>query len=263
LLGGRGVVVGVIDEEREGLNSLLYWFPRIRPLVPTPKTVWVEVDDGILWDLENPLPMDVADALKLKANEIGYPLFMRTANVSGKFEWKDTCYVASEDRLLSNIHHLVEFNLCLMPTPNMEAIVFREFLEMDTKFTAFSGNMPINRERRYFINHGKVVCHHGYWPLDAIVNPSVPGWEGLLVELNAELPGEVGLLSEYAERVGKVLDGFWSVDFCRQKNGEWVLTDMAVGERSYHDHSCPFCGTDDVSMISGDTIFKAPYDWKK
>lgn len=249
-----------IDEERERLNSLLYWYPKIQGVVPTPKTVWVAADAGALLHMldHKPLSKDFVRQLGEKAEEIGYPLFMRTANVSGKFEWKDTCYVTSKDKLLQNLYHLVEFNFCLMPAPDIDAIIFREFLDLDSRFTAFSGHMPVARERRYFIRDGKVVCRHNYWPIDAIVNPSVEDWQPLLQELNTELLGEVGLLTRYCELVGKKLNGFWSVDFCMTRKGDWYLTDMAVGERSYHEPTCPYNRTPEIDLITGEV--KKPWE---
>ena len=105
--------MSLIDEEKEKYNSLLYWYPKVQPLLPTPKTVWMKVSDAVLFSClrEKPLPDDMVVGLKAKAKEIGYPLFMKTANVSGKHEWKNTCYVTSEENLMGNLMNLVEFNL--------------------------------------------------------------------------------------------------------------------------------------------------------
>lgn len=46
-------------------------------------------------------------------------------------------------------------------------------------------------------------------------------------------------LTIQAEIVGRAVPGYWSVDFCRHKNGAWYLTDMAEGDQSYHWATCP------------------------
>jgi hypothetical protein len=100
--------------------------------------------------------------------------------------------------------------------------------------------MPVNPERRYFINDGKVLCHHPYWIQAAITKPSIENWQEVLAEINTETTEEVQLLSGYAELIAKELPGFWSIDFCKAKNGQWYLIDMATGEHSWHPEDCPY-----------------------
>lgn len=98
--------------------------------------------------------------------------------------------------------------------------------------------MPVASERRYFINKGQIQCHHPYWILDSIHDPSVDNWRELLTELNEETPEEVKLLSKYALSVAEILEGYWSVDFALSNKGEWYLIDMAKGEDSFHNDQC-------------------------
>ena len=121
---------------------------------------------------------------------------------------------------------------------NYSALVFREFIEMDSGYTAFNG-MPVNPERRYFIKDGKVQCRHVYWVEEAIQRPSVDNWRELSEKMNTETESEITLLTKYAEMVAKEFDGYWSLDFCRGKDGTFYLIDMALGERSWHPE-CPF-----------------------
>ena len=107
------------------------------------------------------------------------------------------------------------------------AIVLREFITLDTAFTAFSGKMPIAAERRYFISRGQVLCHHPYWTEDSILSPSVSNWRTRLKRLNELSPREVAVLSAYAGRVAKIFPDSWSIDFARTATGTWLLIDMA------------------------------------
>lgn len=232
-------------------NSLLYWFPIIIHLpIPMPRTKWVEIPFEVFCeyvDLEDTTKRlriaDYTEQIKFKARRIGYPLFLRTDLASGKHSWKKSCYVEKEEDLFSHIWQVVEFNFIadvfgLEP----EALVFREFIPMASRFTAFWGKLPINPERRYFIRDGVVECHHPYWTEDAIdksyPSPDVRDWRHLLRLMNEESGSEIGLLTGCALRVAKLLPGYWSVDFCRALDGRWILIDLADGDRSWHPE-CP------------------------
>jgi len=230
------------EVELQKRSSLLFWFPKIKNLgIPVPKTEVLEIErwDFLRWlwgerSIDKYIPRIVE-----KARKIGYPLFLRTDQASGKHSWKEACYIKSEKDLLKNLARVIEFNetATIIGLP-YKALVFREYIDLDWKFKAFWGEMPVAKERRYFIKNGRVLCHHPYWIEDAILRPSVENWRDLLKELNHETDEEIKLLSGYAERVAKVLDGYWSVDFACARDGKWFLIDMAVGEISWHP-DCP------------------------
>jgi hypothetical protein len=151
-------------------------------------------------------------------------------------------------KLKDHILEITSFTRCcdIFGGLPIEAIVVREYIPMDSKYTAFHG-MPVSPERRYFIDNGKVVCHHAYWIKEAIIEPSATNWKELSDEMNKETPEEIELLTKYAELVGTVLpEGFWSVDFCKAKDGTWYLIDMAVGEESWHPKNCKFNRTQEI-----------------
>ncbi len=223
-------------------NSLLFWYPKIKDVVPTPRTVWVEIPEDelpIRW-LDSDIPERLERRFKEKAREIGYPLFMRTDHFSGKHEYEHTCYVPSEDKLIPNLYSLIEMNYIVdvfgLP---IGAIVFREFVELDYEFRAFYGKLPIAVEVRWFIRNGDVQCCHFYWKEDAIVLPDVSDWMGRLRRMEKRAYDELDIHKKLALKVAKVMDGYWSVDFARTKSGEWICIDMALGERSYHPSECP------------------------
>ena len=233
------------------INSMLIWFPRIKDLnIPMPKTEIYEIPEDALANLqrEDMKNLDM-EAVKKVAAKIGYPLFLRTDQASGKHYWKRTCYVEKEEDLRIHVFEVVSFNLCadLFGLP-FKALVFREFIEMDSKFVAFLGEMPVNPERRYFIKDGKILCHHAYWIPEAIEQGTVGqswdklpvGWRDILKKINTETPEEVKLLSSYANEIAEIFKGFWSIDFCKSKDGTWWLIDMAAGEKSWHYEKCEF-----------------------
>lgn len=226
--------------------SLCHWFPQIKELgIPVPRTAICYVDRSQMYRsiAGDPLPREYYKMFDHAVRDVrGYPLFIRTDLSSGKHLWKSTCYVENGEKLIPNMLSLCQANgTADIPGLSLqfEAIIFREFLDLAASFKAFRGDMPINKERRYFVRDGVVVCHHPYWPTDSIVGRTQDAnWQEKLAALNAEDKDEVEILTRYAERVGCRLPGFWSIDFAQTKNGTWYLLDMADGGRSFHWEGC-------------------------
>jgi hypothetical protein len=224
-------------------NSLLHWLPAVQEArVPTPRTECVEVGltNFARWQY-NEAPLPKPERFTQAAERIGYPLFLRTDLASAKHHWLDSCYVEGPDNLMRHIWEVVEFNFMvnIVGLP-CEALVFREYVPLESSFRAFKG-MPVARERRYFVRDGAVECHHPYWIEDAIAKHGVhepmlpPDWKAKLRRLNTQTVAEVEHLTPLAQRVGELLRGAWSVDFARTAAGEWLLIDMAIAEESYHE----------------------------
>lgn len=226
-------------------TSLLYWLPFVKESgVPYPETSMIKIPEGELIYKGNSIlpPSDnFFEEIKIIAKQLGYPIFMRTDHCSAKHYYSKTCYVQSEENLKRNIHDLIEFHHCadLMGIPYTH-LVFRKFMKVLHFFKAFDG-LPIGRERRYFVENGKVLCHHPYWPEYAMrfyhgsFQPK--NWKNLLKILNKETDQEVELLTNYAEEVSQLIEGSWSIDFCMAENTKWFLIDMAESKISWHpDH---------------------------
>jgi hypothetical protein len=249
--------------ERTEITRFPYWHEKLtqaglKKTIPMPKTMYVEVDREILAPLcDGEIPIEVEKLLpqwKSIANRIGYPLFLRTDLVSGKHDWKRTCFVEDETVLLDHIQGVVEANemVDLVGAP-YKYLVFREFIPFHWRFHAFHGEMPVARERRYFVKDGKVVCHHPYWIPASILRPSIENWEEALEDINYESLVELTILTDYAERIGKVLGGYWSIDFAwtdkqrlldsslpvDDEHGTWYFIDAADALLSYHWEGCP------------------------
>lgn len=221
------------------LSSMDHWFPLTKDLpIPQPQTIVAlrKGTDSWLKFLDSPELFDGQVVhLRNKAKELGYPLFIRTDQSSAKHSYIDTCKVESEDRLMRNIYCLIEENeLCDL---NIQTLYFREFIELDSLFTAFN-KMPIAPERRYFVRDGEVLCFHPYWIEDAIRNPSIKDWEGPLRGVNVQEACEILLLKKHATTISKAVPGCWSVDFAKAKNGIWYFIDMADARLSWHPKDC-------------------------
>ena len=226
-------------------NSMLFWYPKIAKLadqVPQPKTQILEVDSNLCWSCLDGKPdfqKRYGEKIEEIVNNFGYPFFLRTDYCSGKWDWEESCFVPSLKKLLLHIFRVIEATALADKETN--ALVFREYIPMESKFRAFWGKLPISVERRYFIDCGKVLCHHPYWPEDAITQVEwtleekiKKTWKNLLVEMNQETKEEILTLTKYCELVGKEMGGFWSVDFAKSEKGIWYLIDMALGKNSWH-----------------------------
>jgi len=223
-------------------TSMLYWYPKIRGLqIALPKTQIVKVPyDKLVSIIDGKmLPDNYLHQIAKIASKIGYPLFLRTDMGSAKHYWNHTCFVSEPKLLFTHISSLIDTTLAqgMFGELDPNALVFREYLHLESTFRAFDG-MPVAKERRYFINDGKVICHHPYWIKDAIeadYHTNKPdNWRELLAELNIETDTEIKLLTSIANKVSKVCAGYWSVDFAKGLNDFWYLIDMAEGEKSWH-----------------------------
>ena len=230
-------------------TSLLFWWPKVKDLgIPVPRTEIWDTGDGLkswFYAMEGgrqPGDLFFLEEAEQIARLIGYPLFLRTDLASGKHGWKETCYVQDESLLPGHIFRVLEENEMagIVVSLDYRALVFREMLSLFAPFTAFRGDLPIARERRYFIREGKVQCHHPYWIEGAVAGgrPEADGWAETLAMLNIEYENEIEILSRYSEKVAEVLGGYWSIDYAFAADGTWFLIDVAEGEKSWHPE-CP------------------------
>jgi hypothetical protein len=231
--------VELLNDDR---NRLPYWYPKVVGLVPTPRTVWLNVSFEDPYEVEKP-PAELARKVKALVREAGleYPVFLRTDTNSGKHDYKYTCYVESEEEVESHLAALLLDTYAKDLWP--KAIVVREFVELDWRFRAFSGELPIAPEARVMILDGKVERWFFYWPEDAISLPSTPNWRKKLREMKEIAEEESETFLKMAEKVAAAFDDYWSVDFARTRGGEWILIDMALGEVSWTPEKCSPAGT--------------------
>lgn len=237
------------------LSSMFYWYPIIKTIpIPQPKTEmykFTEKEFKIIQHDEG-IPVSIYENCLSLAEKIGFPLFMRTDNSSCKHEWKRTCYVPSKEELKRHIFDLLEYSSMQGWMSYVDTgLAFREFIPLMTKFTAFAGDFPINKERRYFIKDRLVQCHHPYWYPKAIEgHTKQKNWNSIVDSLNYENDSEIKFLTHCAEQVGSILDGYWSVDFAMSKTGIWYLFDMATGDESFHWLECKYCPQEQKEQYS-------------
>ncbi len=228
--------------DKMNVNSMLFWYPKIENIVPTPKTAiyefdgWEYLKDGYMMSNEW---KELLNVVTLTARKLGYPVFIRTDHESAKHEWLHTCYVENEKSLTHNLHDLIDASICHDRIPN--AIAVREFLHLDAPFKAFDG-MPIAREFRYFSSKDGITCRHPYWFKEAIEfhrdTKPVDEWEEMIKDLETP-PTDINIADALALKATSWCDEEWSVDICKDIHGKWWVTDMARGKDSSHHPFCP------------------------
>ena len=232
-------------------SCITHWLPLLlKSGVPTPRTEIVETDCELIHLLDGQAPDDFPDfiaALKDACEKVpGPPWFLRTGHTSGKHNWYDTCYLENIESLGQHVYYLEEYSACAgimgLPT-NVWAV--REFLKLDVGFRAFRG-FPVNRERRYFVEDGEVVCSHPYWPPDSIITPSTEGWKTILDELNSDTENDEKILRALTLQVARHFEGAWSLDWARDVEGKWWAIDMAPAGISWHWPQCRYAGAFDA-----------------
>ncbi len=229
--------------KRDARCCLSYWFPRLQQSgVPVPKTSFIETKVDLVHLMDGKKPEGYGafiKQLRSMADQMGYPCFFRTGMGSNKHGWKDTCFLERPQDISQRVFNLAEWSLCvdIFGLP-IDVWVMREFLPIEPKFHAFRGDMPVNRERRYFYVDGKVVAHFPYWHESAFAHHKKPdGWRKMTQEVNRETKKEVRELTALTHQAMKPFkgDGAWSLDWLWTKRG-WYATDMGEAHRSW---GCP------------------------
>lgn len=252
----------------EDRNCLSYWFPRLLAAgLPVPRTklltmpedcaaaIWAVLDGKCSKEQEQSID-SFAGQLADAADEValGYPLFLRTGQFSGKHNWKETCFVAERKSLGRHVVTLAEMSEMFGMFGELPWTVWavRELLPTKPVCTLPNyGDFPLVPEARCFVRDGKVVCWHSYWP-DKSIAAGFPVAGGLRDDDARELPSnfadivraahdlDQSAFMPLAETVAKAFkgDGGWSVDLLPTERG-WFVTDMAIAERSFHWPECP------------------------
>lgn len=234
----------------EDRNCLSWWFPRVAAEgLPVPRTTILRMPPAAqesIWagfdgregtpDQLGALERFFAD-IRAAAEDFGYPVFLRTGHTSGKHEWSRTCCLSRPEDVPRQVFALAEYSECAgFPGLPWAVWAVREFLPVVPLGTCPRyGSMPVVREFRCFVDGGRLLCWHPYWPRDAIARGGAdPGLFPRLAEIGEDLP----TIRDLACRAGAACGGAWSVDLLATRRG-WFVTDMAEAAKSFHWPGCP------------------------
>ncbi len=223
------------------MNDITFWYPVLfRNKIPVPKTIIIHTDLELLPLIDGKTVIgygNFLDDIVRAIGNIGLPVFLRTGYTSNKHDWENSCFITNKKYIFSHVYNLLEFS-CMMNIDRVTPYDFwavREIIETKPYFNYFHGNMPITKERRYFVENGKVKCHHSYWDVDIFKGVK----KVVLGDVNSLHKNDELVLNAMAEYISTRFSGYWSIDFLKGKNNQWYVTDMALGAQSYHHKHKP------------------------
>lgn len=221
-------------------NCLSYWFPKLKEAnLPVPKTTILEMSDKDLEDIYEIFKLGMANITFFReaekaALEIGFPVFLRSGLTSAKHDWSTTCFTCTIPDVKEHIINIIYFSACV-GIPGTRIIAVREMLPIQPVGICLNYHgMPVNREFRYFVKDGKIICKHPYWPKESLDKGKCLITDKQYEDL-CKFPNEE--VDNLAIEASKVVDGYWSVDLLETVDG-WFITDMAKGEDSFHWKDC-------------------------
>lgn len=230
---------------KNDLSSMNHWFPRLHLAgIPMPVTRMVHMNEGAQRDARKVFDGRIESGdldrfvrqLSIATDLQGYPCFLRTAHTSAKHDWKKSCYLEGPKNLKGHILAIVEYSeLAALIGMPYDWWAVREFLPtLPLSICRLFEDMPVCREFRVFIKDGAMQCWHPYWPKGALEQGGCLDVEGTYAQL---IECDATHVITLADRVAKILPGYWSVDLLETKRG-WYVTDMAEGDKSFHWEGC-------------------------
>lgn len=245
--GWRELAVKRYYSAKNNKTCLSYWFPKIQvglPEIRMPETYLVRVDDMDFLKTTDGIPptpqmLLAVERMKEAARKVGYPCFLKNSLFSGKHEWNDMCYVENAEQMQEHAIAITYMAACVGCESSLYFVV-RKLIKTNPLFVAFQG-MPITTERIFFVKDGGVYHVQDYWPPDSIQSPSVENWKEIL-EADKMTKDEFRQLWLWSEQISLLLGGGWSIDWLKDADGNWWLTDMAEDYKSYiwgHDKNQP------------------------
>ncbi len=181
---------------------------------------------------------NLVERLSVLADELGYPVVLRTAQGVLRQKWSTACLVENEADFSERIKNYRYW----AAREGVRDIVWavQKMVRATPLFKAFDG-MPVWTEGRVFANNGTVQCFHPRWLASSLrsVAPSSPTWLELLIQ--SYWPVVQGDDMRWqAEQASKILGGFMAMDFVRDTAGKWYLFDVDSGETAWHWETCLF-----------------------
>lgn len=240
-------------------TALSYWFPLIEAAgLPVPRTIILDMPIAAqedVWAAFEGKPgrgalKEFADLVAtaggiILRNGPSDPFFLRTDHTSGKHQWKGTCCVTDPSLTIRHILAIAEFSeICdFMGLPYNRWAV-REFLPIKPVAECPRyGDMPVNREFRFFVDDGVIRCVHPYWPEQALLDGGAHGVSMAQLSFESLNFAEMSYVMSLAVEAGKACAGSWSIDILEADRGYgWFITDMAEARKSFHWEGCAHAG---------------------
>jgi hypothetical protein len=235
-----------LDRPSNHQTAFPFWFERVPMYVQAPQSQYLELSYRTYIDAIRILEgQHGLDALKTVFHNqprfsetlsrwLRRPFFLKSYFFSAKHTIRQT-KIETEDQFWDNLVEILIGSECLgIP---FGGLVFREWIELESEFCAFSG-LPIAKEFRVFHVLGKKPEIVPYWPESAILfDPGTEpeGWREQLKNLMTLSEEDKHDLIDQSTLVANRFDPplNWSFDWARDVRGEWWLIDAADASASW------------------------------
>lgn len=166
----------------------------------TPKTTYKKLEK----------PFDIDDFKDELAVFGHHPIIVKDYVKSQKHYWTEACFIPHADDL-KQVEKVVSKFLELQDTDLNEGLVFREYVDLEKLTTHSKSGMPLTKEFRLFVKHGKVIETFKYWD------------EGDYENVEAKL-------QHFQNILPKIQSNFFSMDIAKQNNGDWIIVELGDGQ---------------------------------
>ena len=222
-------------DETKDKNNFSYWYPRVKNIFKTPRTIIVKVPVDIIQlildNVEDPKVLSwISEKLypKIKSN-FGSCLgdmnkfFIKNARFSNKFEFNESCCCRLDVNELYNHIKLLNYRSMETDALGFTELVIRQFIQFDdtTTPTIYNG-LPLRPEYRIFYDFDKkqLLHTHDYWDFN-YVSPNLYNFNDKVIfnyykdiyadKWKSHLKEVETIANEGLSKVD--LKGIWSVDF--------------------------------------------------
>ena len=189
-------------EEYKYCHFLPDWLPKLSSITPESSVLQMKPGDALTHE-------QVARSLtSFGTNAVIVKDFVK----SEKHHWSEACYIPNA----SDAEHAlaVAQNFLRLRGDDLQGgLVFRRFEKFRSVGTHPKSGMPLTEEFRAFVLDGKIMMVMNYW--DEVDYP------GTLPDFQMLLPA-----------VASISSRFFTVDFARRENGEWMIVELGDGQVS-------------------------------
>lgn len=147
-------------------------------------------------------------------NEIGVfgdqPIIVKDYVKSQKHYWDEACFIpnaSDKEKVNSVVSKFIE----LQDADLNKGLVFREYIELEELTNHSESGMPLTKEFRAFVKHGKIMAIYKYWD------------EG-------DYQNVEPIVEEFEEVIPNIKSNFFTMDIAKRKNGNWIIVELGDGQ---------------------------------
>ena len=168
----------------------------------TPKTTFKKLDKPFqIEDFKNEI-----DIFKDK------PIIIKDYVKSQKHYWEEACFIPNASDV-ENVKSVIHKFLELQDSDLNEGLVFREYIELEKLTNHSESGMPLTKEFRVFILHGRIMTTYEYWD------------EGNYENVQP-------IFDSFEELLPRIASKFFTMDIAKKNDGNWIIVELGDGQVS-------------------------------